>query len=529
MYVLRPKSMAKSDQETIDAGFPEILLMEAAARGTAELADKIIKHNFFYQANYYKNSAELDKEDINILIFVGKGNNGGDGLAAARFLANWGYKPEIILSSSESELRDINQKNYELALYNKIKCSSYDNLTKTELEAKLKKAELIIDALLGTGIKGEVRGNAEEIIALINDLKQKKAVVLAVDIPSGINGLNGSVLGRAIKADHTAVMAAYKRGLLLFPGADYAGKVKIIDIGIKESVLAKNSEGVQLMTQNKAKEFLPQRKRDGHKGTFGRAAFLAGSRGMDGAPLLSADAALRSGSGLVYLLLAEEIERAAFKLREVLTKSLPSKNGIISEKAVKSILDFAQKLDVLAVGPGLGLNNASKKVIKEILENLAVPLVMDADALNSISDLELLKKYQGEILLTPHPGEMARLIDLSPAQINQNKIEIAQEFAIKYQLNLILKGALTVIAAADGRIYLNNTGTNGMATAGSGDVLTGIVSALIGQGMAPFEAAALAVYVHGRAGEKASLAKSDFGLKSGDLIEYLTEVWKTLT
>ena len=530
MHVLTPKSMAKSDQEAVDAGFPEILLMEAAARGTAEFADQIIKAHFFYQSNYYKKAPGENKENINILVFVGKGNNGGDGLAAARFLTNWGYQPEVILSTTEDNLKGINKKNHELALYNNISCFAYDNLNKENIEQKIEKSDLIIDALLGTGIKGEVRGNAGEIIELINKSSSKyNKKVLAVDIPSGISGLTGSVLGKAVQADYTAVMAAYKRGLLIFPGADYAGEVKIVDIGINQALLAKNADGLQLFTKKKAKEFLPYRKRDGHKGTFGKIAVLAGSRGMDGAPLLTADAALRSGSGLVYLLLPEEIQKElSVQLREVLTKNLPSRNGIISEKSVKIILDFAKKVDLLAVGPGLGLNNSTKKVIKEILQNLKIPLVMDADALNSISDLELLKNYKGEILLTPHPGEMSRLIDLSIAEINQNKIEIAKEFALKYKVNLILKGALTVIAAPDGRVYLNNTGTNGMATAGSGDVLTGIVSALIGQGMNIFEAAALAVYVHGKAGENASLDKSDFGLKSGDLISYLSDVWNSL-
>ncbi len=185
-------------------------------------------------------------------------------------------------------------------------------------------------------------------------------------------------------------------------------------------------------------------------------------------------------------------------------------------------------MDLLAAGPGLGNNEATQKVIQGILKKLSLPLVLDADALNSVSDLDLLKNYNGEILVTPHPGEMARMVDKSIEEINHNRIEIAADFAKKYGVNIILKGATTVTAAADGRVYLNHTGTNGMATAGSGDVLTGIVSALIGQGMPIFEAAALAVYAHGRAGEIAADQKSDFGLKSGDIIDFLPEVWKRL-
>jgi NAD(P)H-hydrate epimerase len=250
---------------------------------------------------------------------------------------------------------------------------------------------------------------------------------------------------------------------------------------------------------------------------------------MGGAPLLSSEAALRSGSGLVYLLTADEVETGiANQLKELVSIPLASRDGIIAEQSLAKILDFSAKVDLLAAGPGLGNNEATQKVIRGILENLSLPLVLDADALNSIKDLNLLKQYDGEILITPHPGEMARLLDKSITEINQNRIKTATDFAKKYKVNIILKGAATVTAAADGRAYLNQTGTNGMAAAGSGDVLTGIVSALIGQGMPIFEAAALAVYVHGRSGELAAEKKSDFGLKSGDLIDFLPEIWKLL-
>ncbi|RAK07766.1 NAD(P)H-hydrate epimerase [Halanaerobium saccharolyticum] len=530
MYVLTPESMGKCDQETIEAGIPEILLMEAAARETAEFADRIIKEKLLNNVNYYQKSEKKKIKNFKITILVGKGNNGGDGLAAARILTSKGYQVEIILAAAGDELSGVNKKNYELCLYHNLEYYQYDELNSRRLLSKLKHSNFIIDALLGTGITGEVRGNIKEIIPLINQVvKEYGKKVLAVDIPSGINGKDGSVAGRAVKADYTVTMAAYKRGLLLYPGSDYAGRVEVVDIGIKEDVIAKNSKDLKLFTQSDAQILLPLRKNDGHKGTFGKIAFLAGSRGMGGAPLLSTEAALRSGSGLVYLLTAAEVEAVvANQLKELLSIPLASSDGIIAEKSLEKILDFSSKVDLLAAGPGLGNNEATQKVIRGILENLSLPLVLDADALNSIKNLDLLKKYGGEILITPHPGEMARLLDKSITEINQNRIEIARDFAKKYKVNVILKGAATVTAAADGRVYLNHTGTNGMATAGSGDVLTGIVSALIGQGMPMFDAAALAVYVHGRSGELAAEQKSDFGLKSGDIIDFLPEVWKLL-
>jgi NAD(P)H-hydrate epimerase len=530
MYVLTPESMGKCDQETIEAGFPEILLMEAAARETAEFADKIIKEKLLNSVNYYQRPEKEKINNFKITILVGKGNNGGDGLAAARILADKGYRVEIVLAGSVENLSGVNKKNFELCLYHNLEYCQYDELNSKKLLSKLKHSDFMIDALLGTGIKGQVRGNSKEIIALINQAAEEDGKkVLAVDIPSGINGKDGSAAGRAVKADYTVTMAAYKRGLLLYPGSDYAGRVEVVDIGIKEEVIAKNSEGLKLFTKIEASALLPERENNSHKGTFGKIAFLAGSRGMGGAPLLSSEAALRSGSGLVYLLTADEVETGiANQLKELVSIPLASRDGIIAEQSLAKILDFSAKVDLLAAGPGLGNNEATQKVIRGILENLSLPLVLDADALNSIKDLNLLKQYDGEILITPHPGEMARLLDKSITEINQNRIKTATDFAKKYKVNIILKGAATVTAAADGRAYLNQTGTNGMAAAGSGDVLTGIVSALIGQGMPIFEAAALAVYVHGRSGELAAEKKSDFGLKSGDLIDFLPEIWKLL-
>lgn len=530
MYILTPESMRNSDQDTIEAGFPEILLMEAAARGTAEYADEIIEREILNLNNYYNRSFEKKKEELKILIFAGKGNNGGDGLAAARFLKQMGYQVEIILSSPKSELRGINETNFNLCNYKNIPYYEYKDLGHDFLVEKMKQSDFLIDALLGTGIKGEVRGSSREIIEVLELTAQKyKKKILAVDIPSGISGRTGEVLGKAVRADYTATMAAYKRGLLLFPGREYSGKVRVIDIGIKEEIIANNSDQLKLITQEYANSLLPKRRRDGHKGSFGRVGILAGSRGMVGAPLLSSDAALRSGSGLVYLLLPEEIEESvSVQLNEVLTKAIPSSDGIFDKKAAADVIEFAEMLDVLAAGPGMNNNPDTEFIISELLSQLEIPLILDADALNSLKDLEKLKKSSAEILLTPHPGEMARLTGKSIAEINRNRIETAADFAAEYGVNIILKGAATVVAAPDGRIFLNNTGTNGMATAGSGDVLTGMVTSLAGQGLGLFDAAVLAVYLHGKAGEFAAAQKSDFALKAGDIVESLADAWNFL-
>ena len=519
MEVLTPAMMTECDQETIAAGYPELLLMEAAAYGTAELAAEIIEEEITFK----------QKEDLKITVLVGKGNNGGDGLAAARILKNWGYQPEIILSSDSEKLAGVNSKNFDLAVLNKIKYYHYNDLKEAEFLRIINNSDLIVDALLGTGIKGQLRGSIKEIIDLIRQKVDRQPLTLAVDIPSGVIGLNGRIAGAALRADYTATMAAYKRGLLLYPGRDYAGDLKVVEIGIQPETIEKNGDALKAFNNKEAVKLLPQRESDSHKGSFGKLAVLAGSRGMTGAPILSARAALRSGAGLLYLLTAGEIEAStSAQLEELVGIPLASKNGAVSEESLAQVIQFSDRVDLLAAGPGLSSNSSIKDLITGILKNLSLPLVLDADALNSIQDLELLKKYRGDLILTPHPGEMSALTGISIQEINNNRIEIARKFAREYKVNLILKGAATITAAPDGRAYINTSGCNGMATAGSGDVLTGIVSALRAQGMKSFEAAALAVYIHGRAGEYAADAKTNYALIASDIIEELPQVWQNL-
>lgn len=519
MEVLTPTMMAKCDQDTIKKGYPEILLMEAAAYGTANLAAEIIKKEIDFKK----------KEEIKVIILAGKGNNGGDGLAAARILKNWGYQAEIILSTDGEQLKDICSKNFELAVLNKVKHYHFSDLKEIEFLRIIKNSDLIIDALLGTGITGDLRGNIKKMITLLNQKLDNQPLTLAVDIPSGIIGINGKVAGAALKSDYTATMAAYKRGLLLYPGRDYSGEVKVIDIGIQPETIEKNGDGLKVFNKKEAVKLLPQRKNDGHKGSFGKIAVLAGSQGMTGAPLLSTRAALRSGSGLVYLLIPAEIEAlTSVQLEEVVGIPLASKNGVISADSLEQIMQFSEKVDLLAAGPGLSRDFSVTAVIEAVLKNLELPLILDADAINSIQDLELLKNYKGELILTPHPGEMSGLTGISIEEINDNRLEIARGFASEYKVNLILKGAATITAAPDGRAYINTSGCSGMATAGSGDVLTGIVSALRAQGLSSFEAAGLAVYIHGRAGEFAAEKKSNYALIASDIIEELPQVWQEL-
>ncbi|MGM0601868.1 MAG: NAD(P)H-hydrate dehydratase [Bacillota bacterium] len=517
MYVLTPSEMAECDKETVENGFPEILLMESAGLSAAEYADDILSDIMY-------SSPQKNKKLISVA--AGKGNNGGDGLTAARFLHQWGYKVEVYLTAEEDDLKGITAKNYDILKKRGADIYQMTGSLSDEIEFKIKNSDLIIDALLGTGIRGEVRGVYKDLIDLINE---STSPVLSIDIPSGINGSTGEVCGRAVKALYTVTMAAYKRGLLLFPGREYAGKVRVADIGITDSTVKKHSSNLKLLSDEQALSLLPIRKRDGHKGSFGKVLVIGGKLGMEGAVVLSGESCLRTGAGLVYLAVPDNIAGTCGSLnRELVALPLISKDNIIDYKAVDTIFSAAEKADLIVVGPGMGNNKNTQKIMQKLIKNISQPMIIDADGINSIKDPSILKNSTGEILLTPHPGELASLMGKTIQDIEKNRIEIAEEFAVQYEVNLILKGASTVISSPDGELYINITGTDGMATAGSGDVLTGIAAGLKAQKLDLFSSAVLAVYVHGKAGEKAAEKYTEYYMTAGDIIDNLPEIWKQL-
>ncbi|MFW6006753.1 MAG: NAD(P)H-hydrate dehydratase [Halanaerobiales bacterium] len=506
MIVLRPEEMKEMDKKTIENGYPEILLMEAAGRGVAQICSNQLKNN------------------NRVLIFCGKGNNGGDGLVAARFLNRKSFEVEIISTAKKSELKGVTLKNFELCQMHDLTINLVSEMNFDEVKDKISHSDIIIDAMLGTGLKGNLRGNIAEIVDLINKFKQPTSTVIAVDIPTGISGKNGTVLGNAIKADYTATMAFLKVGLCVYPGKKYTGEIEIIDIGMPEKTSKdKIDYNHFLLNEKEASSLLPVRSEVGHKGTFGRIGIIGGSRGMSGAPYLSGHAALKTGAGLVKLAVPESIQDiVASYIPELLTRGIDDDaNGIIRND-LSSIKEFMQKQRVLAVGPGLGKSKAAKIMVKYIMEEFENTLVLDADGINLIGKKEL-KKRESPLIITPHPGEMARLLDKTIKEIQNNRINISREIATRYNIYLILKGAASIVALPDGKIYINPTGNNGMATAGSGDVLTGIISGLIGQGLDCIEASVLGVYLHGLAGDIAREKFTSQGVKAGDLIKSIPE------
>ena len=432
-----------------------------------------------------------------ILIFAGKGNNGGDGSGAGRWLHNRGAEVTLVLACAAEELSGSAAD--ELQYY--IACGA-TVLEVTDADDNLRFAEI------------------ENLAGCINRAKEKNPAcsILAVDIPTGVNADTGEADGSAVKADATVTMALPKLGLYLYPGAEHAGTIQVADIGMPSSLL-KETEGNRILIEKElVQTMLPDRPKNAHKGSAGRVAVVAGSYGYVGAAALCSFAAVKGGAGLVTLLTPENTrEILAIKLTEVMVKGLPvSDDRLVAEEALEVVTEALDKADVLAIGPGFGVSEEAGNLIRDILVTTAVPCVIDADAITALKDhTELLSHMLAEKVLTPHPGEMARITGIRISEIEKNRVEVARLYAEKWQAVVVLKGVPTVVALPDGTVYLNTTGTPAMATGGSGDVLTGLTVA---------DAAVTGVYLHGRAGELA--AGGSVGMAASELLLKLPEARK---
>ena len=507
MQILLAEEMRALDRAAEEEiGIPGLVLMENAGRAVADAAEKLL-------------GSCCHKK---VLIFAGKGNNGGDGSGAGRWLHNRDAEVTLVLACTAEELSGSAAD--ELQYY--IACGATvlgvtdadDNLRFAEIENLALQADILIDALMGTGFSGKMRPLFIRLCGCINRVKEKNPAckVLAVDIPTGVNADTGEVDGSAVRADTTVTMALPKLGLYLYPGAEHTGAVQVADIGMPASLLKEAAGNRILLTKELVKALLPDRPKNAHKGSAGRVMVVAGSCGYVGAAALSSFAAVKGGAGLVTLLTPENTrEILAIKLTEVMVKGLPVSNDrLVMEEAMEVVSEALEKADVLAIGPGFGVSEETGSLIREnmsdyekelaILGTTAVPCVIDADAITALKDhTELLSHMLAEKVLTPHPGEMARITGIRISEIEKNRVEVARLYAEKWQAVIVLKGVPTVIALPDGTVYLNTTGTPAMATGGSGDVLTGLIAALIGQGLTVADAAVAGVYIHGLAGELA--------------------------
>jgi NAD(P)H-hydrate epimerase len=496
--------MQETDKRTIEEfGIPGITLMENAGRACA---DEILGEFGL------KGSA---------VVLAGRGNNGGDGYVIARLLDQQGWSVKVIILADPEQIAGDAAINLE-----KLSSEMTDFCTKegelsTEHKEDIFQADVIVDALLGTGLSSNVSGIYLEAINLINSSGRP---VLSVDIPSGIHGTTGMVLGKAVRAHTTVTFAFAKLGHVLFPGADYTGRLVTADIGIPTEVM-QTAHGYDFLDADAVRPMLHPRDRLSHKGHFGHCLIIAGSTGKTGAAALSANSAVRAGSGLVTLAVAESIHTVLeIKTTEVMTSPLPdSGNGHLIVNAFPSIEKLLAGKDAVAIGPGIDRHPETFALVQKLVETIDLTLVIDADGLNALAeDITVLKRNKSrQIILTPHPGEMARLLGTSVSDVETNRISVAKEFAHNHGVFLVLKGARTIIADPDGTVAINGSGNPGMATGGMGDVLTGIIVSLLGQGYAAAEACRLGVFIHGYAADMVAVEKGEIGINATDVQEKL--------
>jgi len=465
--------------------------------------------------------------DKRIAILCGGGNNGGDGFVIARELHNQGRKVEVFMTSAPAKLKGDAKTNYGIAKKFGVPVFPADKF----LRARFSAHYLIVDALLGTGLSKTVKSPLSDVINKTNRLSSP---VMSIDIPSGISSDTGQVMGTAIKANTTVTFGLPKRGHLLYPGAEYTGQLFIEDIGFPCSLLDSDKIKINLFRKNDAIALLPARPKSSHKGTYGHVLLVAGSRGKTGAALMAAKACLKAGAGLVTIGTPETVVNSLqSRVTEEMILPLDDKGkGTLSYKAAGSILEFLNaRGNVLVIGPGLSVDEEIKQLVTEIVTHSNVPVVIDADGLNAIvGKTGFLKKCKAPVILTPHPGEMTRL-EGPKAVVDKDgpdRITRALSFAKKTKTFLVLKGVPTVTATPESKAFINSSGNPGMATAGTGDVLTGIIASLIAQGLSPADASTLGVYMHGHAGDIVADKKGQQSMVASDIINALPGVFRSI-
>ncbi len=510
MKVVKAWQMKEIDKRAIEEyGIPGMVLMENAGIRTVEVIEEILD----------------GVEGKTIVIIAGSGNNGGDGLVIARHLINAGGQVYTFVMGQEEELTPDTLTNYQIIKH------MASNLTLLKNEEDLDKlmlallsADLVVDSIYGIGFKGKLNDFDSKVATMIN---WGKAPVVAVDIPSGVEADTGKVQNVAVQALHTVTFGLPKVGLLLEPGKNYTGTLSVADISIPRTLLTDDRLNFNIITSKMVRPLIKPRAAESHKGTYGHVLVVGGSIGLTGAIVMAANAALRTGAGLVTAAIPESLlPIVQGSLMEVMTSPLAETGqATIALEAKPALENLLGTVSACAVGPGMARYPEALAIIDYIMERSGVPIVIDADGLNALEkDITILKDRQVPIVLTPHPGEMARLTGKTTAEIQADRLNIAREFAQKWGVTVVLKGNNTVIASAGGEIYININGNPGMATAGSGDVLCGMIAGLIAQGLNPVEAAVAGVYLHGATGDKASDIKGQRGMVAGDLISLIPDI-----
>ena len=513
MRLATAEQMRELDRQAIEErGIPSIDLMEKAAEGVTKAALELLPHR---------------PGKCRAAVFCGTGNNGGDGIAAARMLRSRGVQVRAFLvgnydrmtADALEETRRLSEAGLELEQFEQ------DDLSQS---AWTRSSHVIVDAVFGFGLSREIAPESD-FGAAIRLMNECAAPVVAADIASGMEASTGRVLGCAVRADKTVTFTLAKVGQTVGDGKLCSGETVVWDIGIPEDLKKSVVCRAQTVETEFAKDALPRRKTDGHKGNFGKLLIVGGAVGYTGAPYLTAAAAVRSGTGLVFLGVPQAIWAVeAAKCVSSMPFPLADRDGLLSREALPAIREKLSGCDVLALGPGLGKNGETEQLVCDLLEKTQQPVVLDADGINVLAGhIDILDRRRGRItVLTPHDVEFARMGgDLS----HGDRVRAAREFAVEHGCILVLKGHRTITASPEGNVLVNTTGNSGLAKGGSGDVLTGIIASLLAQGTAPVQAAALGVWLHGRSGDLAAERLTEFGMTPEDVVKLLPEAFLELT
>lgn len=506
MKVLNSAQSKELEKKAVQAGtgYPE--LMENAGAAAASFLRKT-----------------FGADPQRAVILCGKGNNGGDGYVVARHLSSWGFPVAVVLAEGRpvTELAQTMLRRLEGTAVQVVDYREEPERT----DSLLHQAEWIVDAIYGTGFHGSVR---EPLLPLFRAVSESRKVLVSLDMPSGANCDTGAVEGECLKADYTVTFSTLKNGHLLMPARAFCGRVEVLPIGIGQELINLQESTVRVTEQADLESMLKPRDPESNKGNYGRLLCVCGSEGLAGAAAMSAEAAVRCGAGIVeeavprsiYGIVASRLPEPVFSLLD------PTPDGGLAEKSRNTLVESLGKASACLIGCGLGKGKAASDALAAVLEEARVPLIIDADGINLLAEnINRLKTVKAPVVLTPHPGEMARLLGTTADKVQAHRLESAMKFAEEYRVVLVLKGAGTLTAGPEGTVWLNTTGNAGMAKGGSGDVLAGMISSFIAQGIPPETAAAGAVYLHGKAGDRCAERFSQCAMLPTDLIHMLPRLF----
>lgn len=503
--------MKKLDETSIsEYGINGLVLMENAG---VSVVNEILK---------------LVQNPKRVLIVCGTGNNGGDGFVIARHLMNRNWQVSVLVCGNEDRIKGDSLTN--LKILKKLNCDIVflqDDKYKFP-EPLLKDSDIIVDALLGTGFAGQLK---EKYINVIRSVNRSGKYIVSVDIPSGLYSDSGFCSEECIKADITVTFQLAKLGLLINDGPEVSGRLVVSDISIPRKLIDSEKLEYNLIDTEILHNLLKERRNNTHKGSYGRVLTTACSKNMSGSGIMAAKAALRSGAGISVLAVPRSIQSSVnTQLLEVMSRGLEDNNtGVLAKDCIENLLSMSQEFSCMLIGPGLAVNEDIKAITKEVICRCKAPLIIDADALNVLSkDMDVFRQKLSDIVITPHPGEMARLLGISTVEVQKDRVGCALKVSSEYGITTVLKGHRTIVALPNGELYVNPTGNPGMATAGAGDVLAGIIAGLIAQGLTPEAGAIAGVYIHGAAGDAVKNEIGEYGLTAGDILTQIPHTIKNI-